>query len=496
MDASLIQGMGKELDEFLGEFDDCFGRSEPREHLRTYVHGQLSDLPRKSVEPIALNGGVPPRTLQEFLNAVKWDEQRMRDRIQHIVARQHADPRAIGVIDETGNPKKGRHTAGVQRQWCGRTGNVDNCVVAVHLGYVVGDFQCLLDSDLFLPEEWAGDLARRAEAKIPPEVVFRTKLEIALGQVRRALANGIRVAGWTFDSFYGRSGVFLDGMGASGQNYVGEIPSNFCGWLRAPRVLSSPRPQELRRRGKRWKYPRVSGKTSHVCEVQSLCERSPFFRQQAWQRFRIKDGENGPMVWEVKYSLFYRKQGPDGLPGPAHTLIVARNVLNPEEVKYFLSNMAVGSGGVTLEWLLWVAFSRWPIERCFQVGKSELGMDHFEVRSWAGIHRHLYISQLSQLFCARIHQRLREKNDGQFVPDRGTDSHSGLGLGRSPVLAAIGPCSDLPEGRRADRLLPGPESAGPHVPYEDDAPTLPSHGHPGRPTAVLRAGGSMSYAAL
>jgi len=196
VDASLIQGMGKELDRFLGEFDDCFGRGEPREHLRTYVCGQLSDLKRKSVEPIALAGDVPPRTLQEFLNTVRWDEQRMRDRIQHILARDHADPRAIGVIDETGNPKKGRHTAGVQRQRCGRTGNVDNCVVAVHLGYVTGDFQCLLDSDIFLPKEWASDLGRRAEAKIPPEVTFRTKLEIALGQVRRALANGIRVSAW------------------------------------------------------------------------------------------------------------------------------------------------------------------------------------------------------------------------------------------------------------------------------------------------------------
>jgi SRSO17 transposase len=496
MNVKLIQGMGKELDRFLGEFDDCFGRSEPREHLRTYVRGQLSDLKRKSVEPIALAGDVPPRTLQEFLNAVRWDEQRMRDRIQHIVARDHADPRAIGVIDETGNPKKGRHTAGVQRQWCGRTGNVDNCVVAVHLGYVVGDFQCLLDSDIFLPEEWANDLARRAEAKIPPEVMFRTKLEIALSQVQRALANGIRVAAWTFDSFYGRAGAFLDRMDALGQNYVGEVPSDFCGWLRPPVVLSSPRPQELRRRGNRWKYPRVSRKTSHVCEVRNLCEYSPIFREQEWQRFRIKDGEKGPVVWEIKYSLFYRKHGPHGLPGPAHTLIVARNVLNPAEVKYFVSNMAVGSGGVTLEWLLWVAFSRWPIERCFQVGKSELGMDHFEVRSWAGIHRHLYISQLSQLLCGRIHQRLREKNDREFVPDRGTDSHSGFGLGRSSVPAAIGPCHDLQEGRKANRLLPGPEPAKPHVPYEDDAPTPPGPGHKGRPTAVLCAGGPMTQVAL
>ena len=112
--------------------------------------------------------------------------------------------------------------------------------------------------------------------------------------------------------------------------------------------------------------------------------------------------------------------GEAGLPGPTHTLIVARNVLNPKEIKYFLSNMVVDWEAVTLEWLLWVAFSRLPIERCFEVGKRELGMDHFEMRNWCGIHRHFYISQLSQLFCARVHHELREKNAEDFLPDSRT----------------------------------------------------------------------------
>jgi len=112
MDAKLIKRMGRKLREFLGEFDDCFGRSGPREHLRTYVSGQLSDLPRKSIEPIALAAKVPPLTLQYFLSSMQWDQQRMRDRTQWMVARDHAHPKAIGVIDETGNPKKGQHTAG------------------------------------------------------------------------------------------------------------------------------------------------------------------------------------------------------------------------------------------------------------------------------------------------------------------------------------------------------------------------------------------------
>jgi len=125
MDANEIGGLGSALMDFLGEFEDCFGRSEPREHLRTYVSGQLSDLPRKSVEPIALSAEVPPRTLQRFLELVEWDEVRLRDQQQRVVARDHADREAIGIIDETGHPKKWKHTAGVKRQWCGNRGKVD-----------------------------------------------------------------------------------------------------------------------------------------------------------------------------------------------------------------------------------------------------------------------------------------------------------------------------------------------------------------------------------
>jgi len=163
MDAQQIKGLGRELKRYLNRFADCFARREPREHLRTYVQGQLSDLPRKSIEPMALAARVTPRTLQNFVAQLLWDEQRLRDRLQWLVAEEHAHPQAIGIVDESGNPKKGRHTAGVQRQWCGNTGKRDNCVVGVHLGYVAGPFQCLLDSDLYLPQGWVEDPVRRQE---------------------------------------------------------------------------------------------------------------------------------------------------------------------------------------------------------------------------------------------------------------------------------------------------------------------------------------------
>jgi len=439
MEAIEIRGLGRRLREFLRPFDDCFRRSEPREHLWTYVGGQVSRLQRKSIEPMALQAGTPPRTLQYFLSSVPWDGPRMRDRQQWIVARDHADPRAVGIVDETGNPKKGRHTAGVRRQWCGNTGKVDNCVVAVHVAYAAGDFQCLLDSDLYLPREWAEDPVRRKEARIPEEVVFRTKPQIALDQIRRALANGIRVRAWTFDELYGRNADFLDGVEALGQDYVGEVPSDFRGWVREPPVLLRPTAEDRRRAGRPRPVPRLSRKAAPAREVRNLLRHSPVFTQQPWQPFRIQDGEKGPVVWEVKQAPFYRPKGPQGLPGPLQGLLVARNVLDRQEIKYFLCNRQLGAEGRRVEEALGTGFSRWPIERALEIGKRELGMDHFEVRSWTAIHRHFYISQLSQLFCARIHQELREKNAIGSLPDGRTGPRSDSHMPGSPSLAAPSP---------------------------------------------------------
>jgi SRSO17 transposase len=472
MDADQIAHTGAELKRFLAEFDDCFVRSEPRGHLRTYVAGQISGLLRKSIEPIGLAVGTPPRTLQGFLESMAWDHERVRDRVQGIIVRDHLHPRAIGTIDESGYPKKGRHTAAVQRQWCGNTGKIDNCVVGVHLGYVAGDFHSLLDSDLYLPEGWANDGDRRRAAGIPDEVVYRKKTRIALDQVARALANGIRVEAWTFDEWYGRDGEFLEGMERLGQNYVGEVPATLTGWMREPKILVRPTPAQTRKRGRKPRFPRLARKALAACEVRNLVTYSRFFQKQPWVQFHVKEGENGPMVWEVKHALFYPKR-PDGLPGPLHGLVVARNVLEPDILKYFLSNRAAGSPGVLLEDLMRVAFSRWPIEQCFEQAKNELGLDHFEVRSWEAIHRHLYVTQLSHLFCARVHQRLRETNDREPLPDRRAGPRGGVRLGRGPRLVRPGPTPEVSQSGRADCILPTPQPASPTVSYENH-PTTPS----------------------
>ena len=485
MDVGIIKDVGRELKRFLQRFDDCFSRSEPRENLQRYVQGQLSDLERKSIEPIALAAGVPPRTLQYFLSSVIWDHPRLRDRIEWIVATEYAHPNAIGVIDETGNPKKGMYTCGVQRQWCGNTGKVDNCVVGVHLGYVLGDFQCLLDSDLYLPQEWENNIELRQKTKVPEEIQFRTKPEIALEQVRRALKNGIRFSALTFDELYGRSGPFLDGLDDLGQNHVGEIPSNFVGWLREPYILQKPTHVEKRKKGRKRQYPRLARKTLPASEVKNLAVYSPIFRKQKWQRFRIKDGEKGPVVWEVKVSKFYRKQGEKRLPRQAHTLLVARNVLDTNEVKYFLTNMSLDSPGVTLQWLLWIAFSRWPIERCFEIGKRELGMDHFEVRSWQGIYRHFYISQLSQLFCARVHHHLREKKHRALIPDRGTSSFGRMCLDYGPMVKTPRQESTVSKSDRSDRVLSISKSRRPKISSKKKTSTIEKTGNKSQPIKIL-----------
>jgi SRSO17 transposase len=167
-----IAGLGKKLKAFLDLFADCFGRPEGRLLLLVYVKGQLSDLPRKAAENIALKFGVAPRTLQRFLESIKWFETKLRDRCQQIVATEHAHPEAIGSVDESGVGKSGRDTVGVGRQYNGNKGKVDNCVVGVHLSYVAPGFQCLLDSELYLPEDWAKNPVRRKKTTFPTRCSF------------------------------------------------------------------------------------------------------------------------------------------------------------------------------------------------------------------------------------------------------------------------------------------------------------------------------------
>ena len=220
----------------------------------------------------------------------------------------------------------------------------------------------------------------------------------------RARGNGIRVKAWTFDELYGRDGQFLDGLDERGEAFVGEVPPNFHVWLAQPIVLRKLA-KNRGRTGRRAKYPRLARRQAPACEVQNLARHSPGFYEQQAQKYRIKDTCRGPEVWEIKWHTAWRKTHTVGLVSRQGTLIVARNVLTGE-TKYFFSNRVPGQDGWTLRDLLRVAFGRWQVEACFREVKEELGWDHFECRGWRCIHRHLYVTILSGLFCARVRRQL------------------------------------------------------------------------------------------
>lgn len=428
MDAQTIMEIRPALTRYLRAFSGCMGRVTNRGHLETYVAGQLGDLQRKSVEPIADAAGVPPRTLQEFLSLLRWDESAVRDRLQQQVACHHAHPDSVGVIDETSFAKKGTETACVQRQYCGSVGKKENCVISVHLGYAAGDFHTLLDGDLYLPKETWHERRHRCRAVgIPDDEVYRPKWQIALEQVCRAMYNGIRFAWLTFDEYYGGKPPFLRTLDAMGQNYVAEVPSNTRCWTKRPAVLyrrhgrdlSDELPATLVRQ------LRLKVRNTPPAEVRNLVQHSPILRCVPWQLYRVKDGAKGPMVWEAKSIPVWIKDE-QGLPGRPYRLLVARNVLNPLEVKYFLSN---APHEAPTETLLLVAFSRWRIERMFQDSKSELGMDHFEVRRFVSIRRHLILTCVSHLFLAEFWLAHRgEKSGSDDQPSAYGHMSAGAGL--------------------------------------------------------------------
>jgi SRSO17 transposase len=423
MDARRIGRLAGDLRRFLRLFDDCFARSEGREHLHRYVHGQLSNVRRKCVEPMADASGIPPRTLQDFLATHRWDHPRALDRLQQLVAESHGTDEAIGLIDDTSFPKRGGKTAGVQRQYCGATGKIDNCVVAVGLGYadLRGRFRCMLDHQLFLPESWGHDRDRCREACIPEEMTHRPKWRIALDMIERAQANGIRFSWLTFDEGYGGNARFLHVLHRRGQTWVAEVPTTFTGWLVEPKVLQKAHGSE---KGRPRRFPRLAVQSARPNRVDRLCTYSYAMRDHPWEDFHIKDGHKGPIVWRAKAARFRMNVRPEGagrsftLPSAPLWLIVAQHPLSGER-KYFASN---ASAATSVERILHVAFSRWHIERCFQDEKGLLGLDHFECRRYHAMQRHFILTMISHLFLARMRLKLVEEGheEGEKTSDAPT----------------------------------------------------------------------------
>ena len=329
--------------------------------------------------------------------------------------------------------------------------------MTVHLTYTSfdGKFRTMLDSSLYLPQCWHDDRERCREAKIPDDLVYRPKYEIALEQLDRAAADGVHFAWITADEWYTQKPTFVQGLEGRGMRFVLETPKNFALWLHDPRT----------------------GTAAPAKPVESLCRYSRVLMRQPWQRYHIKDTEKGPMVWEVKYAPCWLPRG-GGVVGP-YWLIVARNALDPDEIKYFISNAAPG---VPLPAILHVAFGRWPVERCLQDEKSELGLSHFEVRCYPALKRHLLITQVSHLFLARQTQRLRgEKPRVDFATGAYGDQ---CPPGRT-VLADPGAGRALDDRCGTNRLLASEERPRSKEPHENTpCPTGKSRHRP-RTTSPL-----------
>jgi SRSO17 transposase len=420
-----------------------FRRKESRRSCAVYVEGQLSDLPRKTAEPIARRASVPPRTLQAFLTLHDWQADGLEEQLTRRVRRRHAHPEAVFVVDETSDDKQGDKTPGVQRQYCGCLGKVENSIVTVHLAYATPTLHALLAGDLYLPQSWADDRPRCRAAGIPDEVGFRTKPRIALDLLDAAQARGVAAEWITFDEGYGNSPGFLAEVAARKLNYVAEVPKSFVGWARAPKIVMP------RGRG-RPPQPRLSARTPPAQTVEELARRHPALRGQPWVPYRIKDGEKGPLVWQAKTCRFWMK-GADGRPGAERRLLVLQNPLTGE-TKYFVSN----ADGASVEQLLRVAFTRWTVERCFEDGKQEVGFLHFEGRTWTGLRRHLALAALSHLFLQEVRQDEAKKKSGSHRgagPAGGVGTAAALGLA-APHHAAAGGTAGRAPRRRAGRQRP------------------------------------------
>jgi SRSO17 transposase len=393
MDATSFPHFRPALTQLLRRFDACAPDQNTRNYFRLYITGLISPLPRKNCEAIALQANAPVRSVQWFLAKQKWDHEKMRDKLQKIVAKEHAGEHSVGIFDETSVVKKGDKTPGVQRQYCGTVGKQENCIVSVHLAYAIDNFHTLIDGDLFLPESWDQDRERCRAAGIPDDVVYRPKWQIALEQYDRATKNGIVFEWIVFDEGYGSKPEFLRQLDARDQMFIGEVPCSFRAWTKLPRTT-----MKAGKQGRKRIKPRLVKGERGTIEVQNMLKYSPVLRDQPWTKYRIKECDKGVKILEVKECPIFIRSEQGGVPFcKPMRLIVTRNVMseNNEEVKYFVST---APAEVPLDNLLLAGFSRWRVERSFQDTKQKLGLGDYEGRCYTGLIRHLLLCSLAYYF--------------------------------------------------------------------------------------------------
>lgn len=383
-----VSDLPDSLQPYLALYAPLFPRSEQRVWAERYLLGLLSPLERKSVEPIVIAelgaNESPIRGLQQFLTNSPWDDRPLLRRLWQEAASELDDPEGLLIVDGSDFPKKGQHSVGVKRQYCGQLGKVANCQAGVFLAYASQHGATLLDRRLYLPREWLEDPAfaeRRRKGRVPPEVSFQTKNALALEMLTELVTSQSLHCRWLLaDEAFGRDSHFLDAVAALGLWYMVEVPLDTTIWTRSRSPATTPKAL------------------------------ASTLAAKAWRQVTLGDGTKGRRIAEANVQRVLAKR--DGAPGPELWLIVR---LDPEsgELKAFLSNAPATLKPARL---LSVSASRWPIEQCLEVAKQQLGMGHYEVRSWPGWHHHMTLVLLAQFFLVRLQRRLKKSPDAEPGP--------------------------------------------------------------------------------
>jgi len=433
----LLRGVLPRLEAFLGPFVASLQRSEQRRNAHTYVHGLLSDLKGKNAEAIAYLHDQERQALQKFVGQAPWDHRPLVTELARQVGAELGQADGVLVFDPSAFPKKGTGSVGVQRQWCGRLGKVDNCQVGVYLGYASRREHALVDCRLFLPREWGTDRRRRRKAGVPKGVCFRTRHQLALEMLDehgQALPHSW-VAG---DDEMGRSSWFRRQLRQRRESYLLAVPSNTL-----VRDLAADPPAWCGR-GRRPQVPFV--------RVDRWCAAVPEGR---WQTIEVRDAEKGPLVVQMTRGLVQaRTEGrPEDVP---ELLVVFRERQADGTVKhdYLLS----GSEAVCtpLAELARVYKAEHRIEECLERAKGQAGLADYQVRTWEGWHHHQALALVAAWFLTQETRRGKKADAG---PD---GAAGGRGHRSAPAAAhGLGPpdtypsCDDPPPAaQRGGAVLP------------------------------------------
>jgi len=410
MDLQEFERIEASFRQFHAHFAPAFGRKQWRERSRDYLRGLLvQSAERGNAENLAeAVEGASPRVLQRFLTEARWDDASVTRRLQQDLAPQLTHPDAVWAVDDSGFPKQGKQSVGVARQYCGALGKKANCQVGVFLAYVSPRGRALVDKRLYLPREWTDDPMRCAAAGVPEgEREYQSKTQIALALLQRAQAWGQLTAAWvTGDDAYGQAPEFREALAAAGWRYVLEVPGHLTVWPVEPTWEQPPyggfgRPAKAR---------------PVVAERQTVAERAAALPQEAWQEITVAEGAQGPRTYRFAFERVRVTR--ERKPGEQRWLIHKQN-RDGTEPRAFFSNAPADT---PVETLARVAMSRWPIETEFEDEKSQVALDEYEVRGWAGWHHHITMCMLASAFLLHLQQEWGEKDAPHYpatgLPDR------------------------------------------------------------------------------